>query len=92
MFGESFLPFARRQDKAQERKKAYLAVVLLAAPLSAQVGAEPYTADPQQFPGQLARMRLEMLYPKPGAELPHRVSADAAGRLAAILAESDAAV
>ena len=72
--------------------KAFLAVVLLASPLFADAGAEPYTATPEQFPGQLARLRLEMLYPKLAAEPPHRPAADPASRLAAFLADSAPAI
>jgi hypothetical protein len=71
---------------------ALLAVFLLAAPLSAQVGAEPYTTNPEQFPGQLARLRLEMLYPKLAAEPPHRSVADPQEKLAAFLRESEPAL
>ncbi|HXT01597.1 MAG TPA: hypothetical protein VN915_13050 [Elusimicrobiota bacterium] len=68
--------------------KAFLAAVLLAAPLSAQTGGESYTATPEQFPGQLARMRLEMLYPKLAAEPPRRPAVEPAARLAGFLAGS----
>jgi hypothetical protein len=45
--------------------KSFLAALLLAAaPLSAQDGPDSYSATPEQFPGQFARMRLELLYPK----------------------------
>jgi len=68
--------------------KAFLAVVLLAAPVLADAGSEPYTATPEQFPGQLARLRLEMLYPKLAAEPEHRPAAEPAARLADFLADS----
>jgi hypothetical protein len=68
--------------------KALLAAVLLASPLAAQSVAESYTSTPEQFPGQLARLRLEMLYPKLAAEPSHRPAAEPAARLAAFLADS----
>lgn len=68
--------------------KAWIAVALLAAPLGAQTVPESYTAPPEQFPGQLARLRLEMLYPKLAVEPAHHPAADPAARLAAFLADS----
>lgn len=68
--------------------KAWIAVALLAAPLAAQTAPESYTAPPEQFPGQLARLRLEMLYPKLAAEPPYRPAGEPAARLAAFLADS----
>jgi hypothetical protein len=69
-------------------KTLFVAVLLAAAPLAAQSGAEPYSATPEQFPGQLARLRLEMLYPKPVPEKPHAAAAEPAARLAGCLADS----
>ena len=69
--------------------KSFLAVVLLAAPLAAQTGPEAYTAPPEQFPGQLARMRVEMLYPKLAADPPRRSAVEPAARLSAFLADSE---
>ena len=65
-----------------------VAVLLAAVPLAAQSGPEPYSATPEQFPGQLARMRLEMLYPKAVPEKPHAAAAEPAARLAGFLADS----
>ena len=69
--------------------KSLLAVVLLAAaPLSAQDGPDVYRKTPEQFPGQLARLRLELLYPKLASEKMHSPGVDPADRLAAFLADS----
>ena len=69
--------------------KPLLALLLLAAaPLCAQDGPSSYSATPEQFPGQLSRLRLEMMYPKLASETTHASGADPAGRLAAFLADS----
>ena len=62
--------------------------LIAAPPLSAQSGVEPYNATPEQFPGQLSRLRLEMLYPKPVVEKPHIAAAEPAARLAGFLSDS----
>ena len=69
-------------------KSLLAALLLAAAPLSAQDGPSPYSATPEQFPGQLARLRLEMMYPKLVSEKTRSTRGDAEGRLDSFLAES----
>jgi hypothetical protein len=68
--------------------KSLFAALLLAAPLSAQSGPESYTATPEQYRGQLSRVRLAMLYPKLVSETTRSRRDDPEGRLSAFLAES----
>ncbi|MFI5348650.1 MAG: hypothetical protein ACHQ2Z_03830 [Elusimicrobiota bacterium] len=69
--------------------KSLLAVILLAAaPLAAQDGPQPYLSNPEQFRGQFARLRLELLYPRLVSEKPRSYGSDPDGRLAEFMANS----
>ena len=68
--------------------KLLFGVVLLAvSPLAAQQGGN-YTMTPEQHPGQLAQLRLRILYPVLAPETAHALAADPAERLDELLADS----
>jgi hypothetical protein len=73
--------------------KVLLVVFLFAAaPLNARGQDDPKRVTPEQFPGQLAQLRVEMLYPVFVSEEPEPRTPGPAGRLDGFLSDADRVV
>lgn len=77
---------------APEMKALFFVLLSAAAPLSARGQDDPKRVTPEQYPGQLAQLRLEMLYPRFLPEEPEPRAPGPAGRLDGYLRDSDRVV
>lgn len=68
----------------ENMKTALLLIALAATRANAQRGMSP-----EQFPGQIAQMRLALMYPRPVVEPEHALASDPARRLEDFLEDAD---